>query len=374
MERHFRFTVHIFQFLIRGFTRRFIRTALMPAVFFAFMLGGCAVPGSELPPSTALSSGGVTVISSGYENITPTYVFTYADNQPEDYPTTQGAYYFAELVNERSRGDIQICIYADAILGGEGDVVSQLRFGGVDFVRASLAQVTEYNKEAQVLMLPYLYDDSEHMWAVLDGEIGQEIMDSFEGSGLMPLSWYDAGVRDFYMKEPVTCLEDIQGRVIRVQESTLMEDMVRSLGAEPVATEYSDVYSAIQTGRVDGAENNWPSYVSMGHNEVAQYYITDEHMRIPELQLMSRVTFDKLTTSQRELIAECAKESAFYERKLWVEYEQSAKEKALREGTQIIELSVEEKARFREVVEPLYEKYCGDQMDRIEQIRAAGQR
>ncbi len=333
-------------------------------------LTSCAALKAPVSGAVFSEGSGRTVISREYENVIPEYVFTYADNQPDDYPTTRAAYYFARLVNERSEGRMQICVFTGAALGAEEVVSGQLRYGGVDFMRASLAQVAKYSTKAQVLILPYLYRNSEHMWKVLDGEIGEEIMDSFEGSGLKPLSWYDAGVRDFYMKEPVYTLEDIRGKRIRVQESEVMKDMAAALGAVPVPTEYSEVYSAIQTGMVDGAENNWPSYESMGHNEVAGYFINDEHMRLPELQLISRSTFDKLSEEDRNMIVSCARESAVYERQLWAEFEQTARERALASGTIEINLPPEEIQRFSEAVQPLYEEYGKGLDGLIERIRA----
>ncbi|MCR5716355.1 MAG: TRAP transporter substrate-binding protein [Lachnospiraceae bacterium] len=312
-------------------------------------------------------------ICPDYAEVTPKYVFMYAENQPADYPTSLGAFRFAYLVHERSEGKIQIRVYTDSELGDETDLYRELQYGGVDFMRASLTGLTQFDEEANVLVMPYLYESSEHMWKVLDGEIGQEIMDSFEGTGMVPLSWYDAGVRNFYMREEASTLEDFAGKSIRIQDSAMMKDVITLLGAQYVVLEYDEVFSALQLGRVDGAENNYSSYESMGHNEVAPYYIEDEHTRIPELQLVSQATYDRLSDEEKEIIRECAKESALYERQLWAEREEFSKNAILQEGGTIVKLTDEERAKFQEAVQPVYELYVGNYMDLIERIRAEAQ-
>ena len=300
----------------------------------------------------------------------PEYVFSYAENQAADYPTTQGANYFAELVEERTEGRIRILVMPEAELGAEKDVLKQLQYGGVDFARVSLSQLAELIPEMNVLEMPYLYEDSRHMWKVLDGEIGDRFLKMADGKDLTGLSWYDAGVRSFYTSEKkITCLEDLQGMRIRVQESGLMADMVEALGAVPFQIPYSEVYSALQQGLVDGAENNWPSYEFMQHYEVAKYFTVDEHTRVPEMQLASSHTWEKLSEEDQQIIRECAEASALYERRIWSQQEKKSRRTAMEKGAEEIVLSEEEKARFREAVQSIYEKYCADSMDVIEEIK-----
>lgn len=300
----------------------------------------------------------------------PEYVFSYAENQAADYPTTQGANYFAELVEERTEGRIQILVMPEAELGAEKDVLKQLRYGGVDFARVSLSQLAELIPEMHVLEMPYLYEDSRHMWKVLDGEIGDRFLKMADEKDLTGLSWYDAGVRSFYTSEKkITCLDDLQGMRIRVQESGLMADMVEALGAVPFQIPYSEVYSALQQGLVDGAENNWPSYEFMQHYEVAKYFTVDEHTRVPEMQLASSHTWEKLSEEDQKIIRECAEASALYERRIWTQQEKKSRRTAMEKGAEEIVLSEEEEARFREAVQSVYEKYCADYMDVIEEIK-----
>ena len=235
--------------------------------------------------AAALILSGCAGVFQGKEKETePDFVLTYAENQAEDYPTTQGADKFAELVKEKTEGKVEILVNAGGSLGDEKSVIEQLQFGGIDFARVSISTVAEYIPKLNVLQMPYLYTGADHMWKVLEGPIGDDFLNSFDGSGLIALSWYDAGARSFYNSiKPIEKLEDIKGMTIRVQESELMSDTVRALGAVPVPMIYGEVYSGLQTGKVDGAENNWPSYESAGHYEVAKYFTVDEHSRVPEV-------------------------------------------------------------------------------------------
>lgn len=299
----------------------------------------------------------------------PDYVLSYADNQTGNYPTVQAARRFAEQVNKETDGRIEIRVYPNAELGDEVSTVQQLTFGGIDFCRCSLSNLSDYSEETLVLQLPYLYENQEHMWRVLDGDIGAQVKQSFGGSGLVALSWFDAGVRNFYTTDrEIRSLEDMQGLKIRVQQAELAEDMVEALGAEAVPIVYEAVKDALQTGEIDGAENNWASYEAMQHDEIARYYTVDEHMRVPELMLVSSATWALLSPEDQATIQRCADAAGLYERELWTARETSAREKCLRDGTVEIVLSEREKKRFRDAVSPLYKKYCGDYAELVEKI------
>lgn len=307
------------------------------------------------------------------ESGVPEYVFTYAENQAEDYPTTQGAYRFAELVKEKTGGKIEIQVNAGGILGDEKSVIEQMQFGGVDFARVSVSPLSEFVPKLNVLQMPYLYTGADHMWKVLEGDIGDDFLDSFDGSDLVALSWYDAGARSFYNSEkPIRKPEDLKGMKIRVQESVMMGRMIEMMGAIAVPTPYDEVYSALQTGKIDGAENNWPSYESANHYEVAKYFTLDEHTRVPELQIVSEVTWEKLTPEYQQIIRECAQESARYERRLWKKRSEASAEKVRAAGCEVTTLTPEEKQRFQEAVTPIYGEFCGDYVDLIDEIVAAG--
>lgn len=305
----------------------------------------------------------------------PKLILRYADNQPDSHPTTRAALYFAQLVEERTQGDIRIRVYGGAQLGSENSVFEQVQFGGVDFTRVSLGTLSEYDPEVEVLQLPYLYDDSAHMWRVLDGEIGQAVLESVRSSvGVIGLSWFDAGARSFYTRERVTCLEDLAGLTIRVQESGFMSRVVEQLGANAVQIPYEDVYSALQAGKIDGAENNWPSYESTGHFETAPYFLRDEHSRLPEMQIMSTVALQKVAQVDEryvDILMEAARESALYERELWQKQETKSEEAVVKLGCTVTELEAGERDRFREAVQPVYDSYSQELQTLIRKIKDA---
>lgn len=327
--------------------------------------------GIYLAAAGVLLSAVMFYLFSGKKETAPEYVFTYAENQTEDYPTTLGAKRFAQLVEERTQGRIRILVRAEGLMGSEAEVIRQMRYGGIDFARISIAQISDYVPEMSVLQLPYLYQDSEHMWRVLDGNIGDRFLEYSESYDLIGLSWYDAGARNIYTAtKPVETLEDIQGLRIRVQEAKMMSDMITALGAVPVQTPYDRVYETLERKQVDGAENNWSSYETMRHYEVAKYFTVDEHIRIPEMQICARHTWEQLSEEDRRIITECARESALYERQLWTEHEELARKTALENGVQEIKLSAEELEKFRTAMEPVYQRYYDDYGGLIEEIMA----
>ena len=298
-------------------------------------------------------------------------VLRYAENQAQDYPTTQAAYKFAELVEQKTNGKIHIDVYHGGQLGDEKAVIEQLQFGAIDFTRVSLSPLSEFEKSLNILQLPYLYKDAAQMWRVLDGPIGDQFLNSMEKNNLIGLSWFDAGARNFYdSKRPITKLSDMKGLKIRVQESQLMMGMVSALGANPTPMAYGEVYSGLQTGVIDGAENNWPSYDSVSHYEVAKYYVLDEHTRVPEMQMVSKITWDKFSDEEKAIIRECAKESAKVERQLWSEKEKASEEKVRAAGCVITELEPGEKEKFQAAMQPLYTQFGAGYEDLIKQIQA----
>ena len=281
------------------------------------------------------------------EEAKPELILRYAENQPEDYPTTQAALAFAGVVADRTDGRVKVAVYSGGELGAEQSVIQQMQFGGIDFARVSLSQLAEYIPALSVLQLPYLYEDASQMWRVLDGSIGDDFLAMLDE------------------------MEQLQGLTLRVQESDMMSEMITDLGAEPVQVVYSQVYAALRNGQIDGAENNWPSYDAMGHYEVAPYFLQDEHTRVPEVQLASTAAIEKLEAldpSYPEVLRTCARESARTERRLWAERE-ARSEKELREwGVEVTTLPDAEKQKFRAAVQPLYDRFA-DQAELLERIK-----
>ena len=268
---------------------------------------------------------------------------------------------------------MKVAVYSGGELGAEQSVIQQMQFGGIDFARISLSQLAEYVPALSVLQLPYLYEDAAQMWRVLIGTIGDEFLAMLDAVDLVGLSWFDAGVRSFYTREKVTRLADLQGLTLRVQESDMMSDMVEAMGAVSVQVVYSDVYAALHNRKIDGAENNWPSYEAMSHYEVAPYFLQDEHTRVPEIQISSRAAQEKLAAldaSFPAIVQECARESAQLERRLWAQREAQAEADLRAWGVEVTLLSDAEKQKFRDAVQPLYDQFS-EQAEMIRRIQQA---
>ena len=302
----------------------------------------------------------------------PDFILRYADNQTADFPTSKAAEMFSDLVYEKTEGKIKILVYPDAKLGNENEVLEQVLIGGIDFSRFSLGTFADHIKIFEVLELPFLYRDSEHMWRVLDGEIGDDFIKRTQNSGVVGLSWFDAGARNFYTIKKVNSLSELKGLEIRVQESDFMSAIISALGATAIQIPYSDVYSSLKTWKIDGAENNYPSFVSMGHSEVAKYMLLDGHVRIPELQVMSSITYEKLYKANPEyidIIYECAKKSALYERELWKKAEEDALVKMKENGVELTPISDEEREYFKNKISSLYENRSQEEKEIIKAIQ-----
>ncbi|AEV29236.1 tripartite ATP-independent periplasmic transporter solute receptor, DctP family [Sphaerochaeta pleomorpha str. Grapes] len=293
-----------------------------------------------------------------------------ADNQPDGYPTVVGCKEFARLVKERTNGRITIEVYPSAQLGDAKSVIEQLQFGGIDFTRTSISPLASFSPELDILQMPYLYRDANHYWNVLNGEIGEYFLKSVEKDGFLGLVYVDAGSRSFYnTKKPIYTVADLKGMKIRVQESSLMMGMIKSLGAVPTALAYGDVYSALQTGVIDGAENNWPSYATSAHFEVAKFYSIDQHTRVPEMIVASKINMDKLSTDDQALIKKAAMDSQAVEIAAWAEFEKTSEAKVRAAGCQIN--TINDQAEFAAAMAPLYQ----DQLDEqgriwVEKIKA----
>ncbi len=292
------------------------------------------------------------------------------ETHPADYPTTKGDYEFARLVKERSGGRLNIEVFPSKQLGEEKAVIEQVQLGAIDFTRVSISPMAAFVRDLDALQLPYLYRDSDHMWKVLNGPIGEELFKKLEPYNFVGLCWYDGGSRNFYTKKPVKSVTDLKGMKIRVQQSPLMVGMIEGLGAVATPLDFGEVYSALQTGVVDGAENNWPSYLSTSHFEVARYFITDEHTRVPEILVASKRVFDRLSKADQELLRRAARDSMPLQIRLWKDYELVA-EKAVRDkGATITVVTPEEKARFMAAMQPLYLKQPKEILAVVERIRA----
>jgi tripartite ATP-independent transporter DctP family solute receptor len=293
-----------------------------------------------------------------------------SDTHPDGYPTVEAVKHMGELIEERTDGRIAVEVFHSAQLGEEKDTIEQTQFGVIDMNRVSMGPFNNLIPETAIVSLPYIFRDVEHMHKVMDGEIGEEILAAFEPHGLIGLAFYDGGARSFYNNEkPIESAEDLQGMKFRVMQSDVFVDMVNALGGDATPMPYGEVYSAIETGVIDGAENNAPSYLTSGHAEVAKYYTLDEHLIVPEVLVMSKTRWDQLTPEDQEIIRQAAQDSVPVQRELWAEAEKAALEEVIANGAQVNEI---EKQPLIDAMEPVYEKYAStpELQELVERIQA----
>ncbi len=281
-----------------------------------------------------------------------------SDTHPDGYPTVEGVKYFGALIKERTAGRYAVEVYHSAQLGEEKDTIEQVRSGVIELNRVSMAPFNGTVKETIVPALPYIFRSEEHMHKVMDGPIGDQIKAAFEPAGLVALAFYDAGARSFYnAKKPIKTVEDMKGLKFRVIQSDIFVDMVAALGANATPMPYGEVYSSIETGVIDGAENNFPSFDTAKHYEVAKNFSLDEHTILPEVFVMNKAAFDQLTPEDQALFKQAAKDSVAKQRELWAAKTQESRAAVEKAGAQINEV---EKQGFIDAMKPVYEKHITD--------------
>ncbi len=300
-------------------------------------------------------------------------VFRVADTQSADYPTVQAIVLMGRLIEERTHGRHSLRVFHSRQLGEEKETIEQTRVGAIDLNRTNIAPLGSFVPIANVLALPFLFRSVDHLHAVLDGPIGDDILASFKDYGFIGLTFYDSGARSIYTRRrAVHALADLKGLRIRVQQSELMVAMIRALGAVPVALPYGQVETALNTGLVDGAENNWPSYVTTNHFKVAPYYTLTEHTMSPEVLVMSRHAWDSLSNEDKTIFRDAARESNRFMREQWSALEEQSRRKAEAAGTTIV--SDFPRQSFQQAMAPVYEKVLnspalGRLVDRIREVR-----
>lgn len=271
------------------------------------------------------------------------------------HPVHEGMEFMAALVDEKSEGRMQIKIYPNQQLGSERENLELLQIGSIGMTKISSAILENFVPEMRLFSLPYLFRDNEHTHAVLDGEIGQKLLLTGEPYWLRGLTYYDAGYRSFYTKDrPIRTPEDLRGLNIRVHQSQMAVNMMRELGGSPTPISWGELYTALQQGVVDGAENNPPSFLTSRHYEVANYYSLDEHTMLPDVLIIGTVAWNRLTEQEQEWLQEAADSSAVYQRKLWIEAEEEALRIVREAGVEVI---YPDKSLFMEKTRPIYEQF-----------------
>ena len=263
--------------------------------------------------------------------------FRAADTQNEDYPTVQALLYMGSMVAERSGGRHQIKVFHSHQLGEEKETLEQTRVGAIDLNRTNVALIGNMVPAMNVLAMPFLFRSIEHLQKVLDGPIGSEILDSFEPYGFVGLAFYDSGARSIYNSvRPVRSIADLKGLRLRVQQSEQMSDMIKSLGAEPVELPYGQVLTGLATRLIDGAENNWPSFVTTDHYKYAGYYTLTEHTMSPEVLVMSKKAWGSLSAEDQQIFRESALRSSRFMREKWRDLEEQSRKQAEAAGVKIV--------------------------------------
>jgi tripartite ATP-independent transporter DctP family solute receptor len=285
--------------------------------------------------------------------------FRAADTQTEDYPTVQALRYMGALIAERTGGRHEIKVFHSRQLGEEKETIEQTRAGAIDLNRTNVAPIGNFVPAMNVLAMPFLFRSIEHMQKVLDGPIGNEILSSFEPYGFVGLAFYDSGARSIYNAvRPVKSIADLRGLRIRVQQSELMSQMIRSLGAEPVELPYGQVLTGLATRLIDGAENNWPSFVTTDHYKYAGYYTLTEHTMSPEVLVISLKAWRSLSADDQQIFREAAQRSSQFMREKWRDLEEQSQHKAAAAGITVVK-DIDRKP-FEDAMAPIYAKAAKD--------------
>ena len=282
----------------------------------------------------------------------------------------QAMVFMAERLKEKSNGTVLIDIYPNQQLGSERETLELLQIGSLGMTKVSTAVLENFVPSLKVFGLPYLFRDSEHRFKVLEGELGERLLDASLGQRLKGLTYYDSGTRNFYSKIPVENPEDLEGLKIRVQESITAMNLVKSFGASPTPIAWGELYTSLQQGIVDGAENNLPSFYLSRHYEVCKYLVMDEHTAIPDELLISTLVWNKLSLKEQKWLKEAAMESSEYQKGIWSKSELEALAEIKKAGVIVI---TPDKDLFREKVQPMYKEFFKDpeMKETIEAIQTA---
>lgn len=291
------------------------------------------------------------------EMVSDTKVIKLGHGLDTSHPVHEAMVFMKKKLYEKSGGTMVIDIYPNQQLGSERESLELLQIGSLGMTKVSTGVLENFVPKLRVFGLPFLFRDREHRFAVLEGEVGERLLDDGLDKRLKGLTFYDAGSRSFYTKTPIETPQDLQGLKLRVMESNTAINMVKHLGGSPTPIAWGELYTALQQGIVDGAENNLPSFYLSRHYEVCKYYLVDEHTALPDELLISTLVWDDLTEQQQKWLKEAAQESSEYEKKIWREAELEALEAIQEAG---VTVTYPDKELFREKVAPMYEEFSQD--------------
>jgi tripartite ATP-independent transporter DctP family solute receptor len=284
--------------------------------------------------------------------------FRATDIWGDDYPTVIAMRAMAADFGKLTNGKHSIKVFPNGALGAEKDAIEQTKIGAIAMTRVNIAPMNNICPTTVVPTMPFLFRSKEHLRAVLDGPVGEEILKSCEAQGFVGLAFYDSGARSLYTaKKPVKSMADVKGMKVRVQQSDLWVSLLEAMGANATPMPMGEVYTALKTGLVDAAENNVPSYESGRHFEAAKYYSKTEHSMAPEMLLFSKRVYDGLSPEDQKALRQAAKDSVPVQRKAWDEREAKSLAIVVAGGAQIIEV---DKAPFQAAMKPVYDKFITD--------------
>ncbi|WP_225784730.1 TRAP transporter substrate-binding protein [Xenophilus sp. Marseille-Q4582] len=273
----------------------------------------------------------------------------------DDYPTVAAVKHMSQLLEQRSNGKYKIKVFNKSALGSEKETLDQVKIGALEMNRVNISALNSICPKTLVPTMPFLFDSIAHMRKTLDGPIGDEILKGCEHEGLVGLAFYDSGARSIYAKKPVKTVADTKGLKIRVQQSDLWVALVTAMGANATPMPAGEVYTALKTGLIDAAENNIPSYEGFKHYEAVKFYSHTEHSMAPEVLVISKKVFDKMSQADQDLFRAAAKESVTFQRQKWDEQEAKALDIVVKAGSTIVKDV--DKASFKAVMTPVYDKF-----------------
>lgn len=295
-----------------------------------------------------------------------------AHNLAEDHAVHIAMTAWAEAVEAKSNGSISIQIFPNGTLGSETDCITIIRAGGLDMTKVSAATLGNFKNEWNALSVPYVFNDKEHYYNVMDGEIAQDMYMLTEGSGFIGLTWLDSGSRSFYTaKTPIRTPSDLKGLKIRTMDSQMAIDMMNALGGSATVMGYSEIYTGMQAGNIDGAENNVTAL--RDHSDVAQYYSFDEHTRIPDIIVISTAVWNQMSDNQRKIMRETAADMTDAYKQAWKDFEDEVLEMAQKNNVELIRDV--DTAAFQEACQSIYTKLKTDDpgvYSFVERIQNAG--
>ena len=278
-----------------------------------------------------------------------------AEALPESNPVTVAMRLFSDLVQEKTAGGVLVKVYSSAQLGQEPEAIEQVQLGIIDMTRINSVALANVSPTISIFTLPYIFRGFDHKYRVLDGEVGRQVRRDMALVGLVGFDYMEAGSRSFYTRTKIIkTLADLKGLKIRVQPSPITIRMMELLGAVPTPMNFGEVYSSLSTGVVDGAENDYVSYYTSGHYEVAPFYTEDNHLSPPAILIMNRNKFNSLPDAYQKSVREAAHEAAMFERDFMRRSNYEAKIKMLSAG---VEIFVPDTAPFRAAVMPIYNEY-----------------